>query len=210
MPSFIETPRFPENISYGSSGGPGFKTFIFEGHSGIEQRNIAWSRARGHWNVAHGVRDKSDMDALRAFFYNAAGRALGFRFKDWGDYELDQEAIGTGDGSNPTFPITKTYSAGNPYVRRIFKPVSGTLVVRVNSVVQTEGAGASKYQVDYTTGIITFGASAIPAIGHVVDVTGEFDVPVRFDTDQMSAAHDGFLVESWANIPIVELLLEEP
>ena len=105
MTTFIETPRFPENISYGSSGGPGFSTFVFEGHSGVEQRAIQWSRARAKYNASMGIRDKSDMDDVRAFFYNTRGKALGFRFKDWGDYQLDDEEIGTGDGVVADFQI---------------------------------------------------------------------------------------------------------
>lgn len=209
MVDFIETPRFPDNISYGSSGGPGFKTFIFEGHTGIEQRSINWSRARGRWDVSYGVRDKSDMDTLRAFFYQMRGRAVGFRYKDWGDYELGNENIGTGNGVQTVFNVTKSYGSTNTYVRRIFKLVTGALVVRVNNVVVPIGSGTSQVAVNYNTGVLTFGSAAIPGDTLPITVTGEFDVPVRFDTDVMAAAHDGFLTESWGSIPLVELLLED-
>ena len=207
---FLETPRFDENISYGSSGGPAFKTTVFEGHSGVEQRSINWSRAKGQWNVAQGIRDKSDMDSIRAFFVNVKGRAIGFRFKDWGDYELVDSNIGTGDGIETTFLLTKTYTVGAlSYVRRIFKPVSGTLVVKVDGVTVPIGAGSTEVAVDYTTGTLVFGADVIPADTKPVTVSGEFDTPVRFDTDQLSASHEGFIVESWTSIPLVEILLED-
>jgi hypothetical protein len=38
--------RFPEDISYGSSGGPGFSTDIVVTQGGFEQRNINWQVAR--------------------------------------------------------------------------------------------------------------------------------------------------------------------
>ncbi len=37
--SFTEI-RFPENISYGSIGGPEFSTDVVTTHNGCEQRNI--------------------------------------------------------------------------------------------------------------------------------------------------------------------------
>lgn len=207
---FLETPRFSDDISYGSGGGPGFKTFIFEGHSGIEQRSIAWSRAKGKWDVGYGIRDKADMDVVRAFFYNVKGKAIGFRFKDWGDYSVTGANIGTGDGAENTFRLTKTYTTGaNSYVRRIFKPVDGTLTIYVDGSPVAIGNGATEVDVDYATGILTFGASAIPPNGDAVTWDGEFDVPVRFDTDQLQAVHDGHETETWGNIPLVEVLLED-
>lgn len=207
MLAFLETPRFPEQISYGSSGGPSFKTFVFEGNSGIEQSTVAWSRARHKYNAQKGITDKDDMDVVRAFFLNVAGRARGFRWKDWGDYELVNANIGTGDGVEDTFRITKKYVTDSLiYTRRIFKPVSG-IQVYVNAVLKTI---TTDYTIDLATGIITFGGGDIPAAAQAVTVTGEFDVPVRLDTDNLDAAHDGFLIETWGSIPLVELLLEEP
>jgi uncharacterized protein (TIGR02217 family) len=207
--AFLEV-QMDVNISYGSGGGPGFKTLIFEGHTGLEQRSISWTRAKGKWNVAQGIRNQSDMDTIRKLFYNTSGRAAGFRFKDWGDYQLTNEQIATGDGTTLAFKIIKTYSVtGSSYVRRIFKPVSGTMVVADNATVRTEGAGAGKYTVDYTTGIITFDNAIKPANGHAITVSCDFDVPVRFDVDELSSSMDGYLTESWSNIPLVEILLED-
>jgi uncharacterized protein (TIGR02217 family) len=207
MLSFLETPRFPEQISLGSSGGPSFKTHIFEGNSGVEQGSSVWSRTRHRYNARKGITDKDDMDVVRAFFLNLRGRARGFRWKDWSDYELIDEQIGVGDGTTAVFKIIKTYTVGSlSYVRRIFKPVSG-LQVRVNGVLKIE---SNHYTLDYTTGIITFSGLDIPTTGHPITVTGEFDVPVRLDTDQLEASHEGFLTETWDQIPLVELLLDEP
>lgn len=205
--TFIETPRFPDNISYGSSGGPGFKTHIFDGHTGIEQRNMIWSIAKGRWDVSHGIRDKSDMDLLREFFYMARGRGHGFRFKDHSDYEIINGLIGVGDGSNRVFPIVKIYGSGaTTYTRRIFKPISGTLTLTVAGLPVVSG-----FTADYTLGVITFDndPADIPDAAQEVRVSCEFDVPARFDIDQMSTVHDGWLTESWSSIPIVELLEEE-
>lgn len=207
--TFNDTTRFPDDIAYGSSGGPGFKTFVFEGHSGVEQRNQAWSIARGAWDVSYGIRDKADMDTVRAFFFAHRGKLIGFRFKDWGDFELTAETIAQGDGSTVVFQIISTYSIGpsaNNYTRTIKKIVAATVTIEVNGTPVTLGTGATEVDLDYDTGIMTFGASAVPGSGLDIDVTAEFDVPVRFDTDNMSAAHEGFETEAWGSIPIVEIL----
>lgn len=205
MADFIETPRFPDDISYGSSGGPNFKTWVYEGHSGKEQRNIGWATSKARYDVSHAIKDKADMDTLRSWFYAMQGRAYGFRFKDWGDYELVDEQIGTGDGTTAVFPIIKTYTVGlNNYTRRIFKPIATGLVVKVNGVTQTL---TTHYTVDTTTGKITFVTP--PSAALPITVTCEFDVPVRFDTDQFTASHEGWLMESWSSIGLVELILED-
>lgn len=205
--AFYETPRFPDDIAYGSSGGPEFRTFIFEGQSGIEQRYSTWARHRARYDVSYGIRDTTDMDTVRAFFYNMNGRAHGFRFKDWADYTMTQEVIAQGDGLETQFGITKTYTAGaQTYVRRIFKPIGAGLIVRVSGVVQVL---STDYTIDTTTGIITFDPGSTPASMADIDVTCEFDVPVRFDTDTMSAAHDGFTTESWGSIPLIEIIIED-
>lgn len=207
--TFNDTERFPTDISYGSQGGPGFKTFVYEGHSGVETRNASWSIARGRWDVGYGIRDKTDMDIVRAFFFAHRGKLIGFRFKDWGDYQLTDEQIGTGDGAEDTFQCIKTYSQGptaNNYVRNIYKLVSGTVSVEVAGSPITVGAGINDVNVDYDTGILTFGSSAIPSAAQAITVTAEFDVPVRFDVDQMQASHVGFETEDWSSIPVVEIL----
>ena len=206
---FIETPRFPVNVSYGSGGGPEFKTGVFTGHSGTEQRQINRERSKGSWDVSQGIRDKADMDALRTFFRACRGKAVGFRFKDWGDYQLVQEVIGAADNLETVFDLIKTYTAGSESdVRRILKPVPTSLDADAPFVVRVNGSTVdpADYTVSYTAGTVTFDAA--PVTG-AIDVTCEFDVPVRFDTDKLDAKHDGWMQESWASIPIIELLEED-
>lgn len=205
MVDFVEVPRFPDDIAEGSSGGPSWRTDIFESNDATEVRNQVWEKVRHTYDVSYGIRDKEAMDIVRAFFFDVRGRAFGFRFKDWGDYSLSGEAIGTGDGTNRVFKITKSYGTNNPYVRRIFKPVAGTVVVYVDNIVVAD----SVYAVDTTTGIITFTPGNAPANTKVVTVDCEFDVPVRFDTDVLASTHDGWLTEEWPNIPLKELKMED-
>lgn len=198
MPSFHEV-QFPTDISYGSAGGPEFSTDIVIMHSGAEQRNANWSEARAVYDVTHGVKTQTQLDTLIAFFRSRQGRAYGFRFKDWSDYYATGEVIGTGDGSTTAFQLVKSYTSGATTISRdIKKPVSGTVVVYVDDVEQESGVS-----VNTATGVVTF--SSAPAADAVITADFEFDVPVRFDTDRLSASLDDFGVNSWNNIPIVEI-----
>lgn len=201
-PAFIEE-RLPTHISYGSSGGPGFLTSVFTAASGDEQRNRNWSKARAKYDISYGITDKADMDAVIAFFMNVGGRVTGFRFKDWADYQIENQLIGVGDGSTTAFQLIKTYTVGSySYERPIKKPVDGTMTgVTVNSVAVVED---TDFTVDYTTGILTFNSA--PPSSHDIEVAScEFDVPVRFDVDELPVVHEAWLAESLSSIPLVEL-----
>lgn len=196
--AFHET-RLPVDIELGAVGGPSFFTTVLELFSGYEQRNINWTKARGRWDIGYGIREEADMDSVRDFFYARRGRAHGFRFKDWTDYELDTQQIGTGDGTETEFQIYKRYSDGGYYYDRdIKKPVSGTVEVYLNGALQASG-----YSVDTTTGVITFDTA--PSIGDVVSAACDFDVPVRFDIDQLPVTAHGLQLQSVTGIDIVEL-----
>lgn len=196
--AFVEV-QFPTDISYGSSGGPEYATDIVASLSGYEQRNVNWEQARARYNVAHGVKTKAQLDALIAFFRARKGRAHGFRFKDWTDYQATGETLGTGNGVQTQFQLVKRYvSGGVTEIRSIKKPVSGTVQVYKNAVLQTSGVS-----VDSTTGMVTF--TVAPAIGQVISASFQFDVPVRFDTDKLSASLDAYGIHSWLDIALLEV-----
>lgn len=204
--------RFPEKISYGAVGGPGFKTTVFTRASGYEDRNVEWAKARAEYDVAHGIKTQAELDQLLAFFYARRAKAYGFRFKDWSDYKscsatktpaAADQSLGTGDGTNRVFQLVKTYSdAADSYVRTINKPVSGTVKIAVDGVLKTE---TTHYTIDYTTGVVTFTVGNAPGSGAAVTAGYEFDVPCRFDTDKMLPQIEDYNVHTWGQIPIVEI-----
>jgi uncharacterized protein (TIGR02217 family) len=288
--AFIETPRFPENISRGASGGPGYQTDVVVVSSGHEKRNITWPLGRARYDVAHGVRTQAQMDTLIAFFRSMKGKAHGFRFKDWNDFSCTaaQGLLGTGNGTGtPVHQLGKQYVAGAlNEVRTIRKPVSGQVAVQRNGGAVTAGAGAGQIAIDSTTGLITFvadaqaaassitvgatttvvlasnpgtliagqllylsgftGASAalvndqahtinsvsgagpftfvlatvttgatitlgsglgrrFPQPADALTWSGQFDVPVRFDIDQMAVSIEAFQLYTWGQIPLIEI-----
>ena len=206
--------QFPPKISYGSKGGPMFSTEVVASFSGYEQRNINWSQARARYDVSSGVKTQEQMQELMSFFLARRGRAVGFRFKDWSDYQGKNQFIGFGDGKSKDFQLVKRYFSENKhaminfdgedkqqyaYQRIIHKPVQNDYFrVYKNSVLVNGG-----FEIDYTKGIVKFNRPPEPLEAITVDF--EFDVPVRFDTDHLDGQIDSFQVNSWNNIPLLEI-----
>lgn len=289
--AFIESPRFPDKIAYGSVGGPGFNTTVVVVDSGYESRNQNWTYPKCVYDVSHGAKTQDELKELIAFFRTVGkGRANSFRFKDYTDYVcIPSEGIldaGVGTGM-PTYQMYKQYaSESNTDTRPIKKPVSGTLSVFKNGVSVSFGASAGQMSIDTTTGVVTFVADAtssassitvgatttvvlagnpgtlvsgkklylsgftgadaalVNGIAHTVNSvsgsgpytfilatntagktitlgsglgskfpqasdtlawSGEFDVPVRFDVDQMRVSIDDYNAYTWGQITIVEV-----
>lgn len=189
--------RLPEEIERGSQGGPSFSTTIISLSSGFEKRNVNWSRFKTKWNIGYGVRNRESYFALYEFFVLRQGKAYGFRFKDWTDFEAVDEPLDDGDGSTTQFQLQRVYSdAVRTYNRPIQKPVL-PITVKVN------GSETTDFTIDDTTGVITFDNA--PANGATITWSGEFDVPVRFDTDSLDIDLTLFDAGSVPNIPIVEV-----
>lgn len=288
--AFIETPRFPENISRGAVGGPGYKTEVVVVSSGREKRNIEWPIGRSSFDAAHGVRTQAQMDVLIAFFRSMKGRAHGFRYKDWMDYQCLQTngVLGTGNGTGgPIYQLGKRYVTGAlDALRPIRKPVAGQVALQRNGVPVAFGAGAGEASIDTTTGLVTFvrdaqsnatsitvgatttvvlttnpgtlvaaqklylsgftgaNASLVNDLAHTINsVTGagpftftlatvttgatitlgagigrkfaqeadaltwagQFDVPCRFNTDEMRVSAESLNLYTWGQIPIIEV-----
>ncbi len=196
--TFVET-QFPNDIALGCVGGPTFSTDIVETFGGFEQRNINWSASRGEWHVGQAVKTRTQLATLIAFFRARRGRAIGFRFKDWSDFSASNNIIGVAVAAQQDFQLVKSYTSGGVTVdRTITKPVSGTVHVFRDSVEQMSG-----WTVNTATGVVHF-TSGLTG-GEVISATFEFDVPVRFDTDQLEITHETYEIGGWLNIPIVEL-----
>ena len=167
--------------------------------------------------MALGVRTQAELSDLIKFFQVARGKGHYFRYKDWVDYKsCDAEAtatnidqnIGTGDSSDGTngtqdYQLKKVYTLGGAIIneRNITRPVNSTILIAVDGVAKTE---STHYNIDYDTGIVTFTAGNRPLTGEAVTWGGEFDVPCRFDTDELEISLD-FFEHGSASIPVVEV-----
>lgn len=202
---FVEE-RFPDCISFGSSGGPGFMTNVVEFDSGIVSVNQEWDSLRARYTVTFENTPPEDIRLVEDFFYVCKGRAIGFRFKDWNDYQIVNQNIAVGDGVTNSWQIFKRYTSGTTiYDRPIYKPleVSSTgddMQVTVDGVLQTMNG---QVYVNEARGILSFNTP--PPAGAIVKIVyGEFDVPVRFDTDSLDISYDEFRQLS-LEVPLIEI-----
>lgn len=150
--SFAEI-RLEMGFDYGASGGPEYRTSIIELASGHERRNIDWEASRGRWDLGERIIDQDEKEFLLKFHRARNGRAIGFRFKDWSDWEGLDEVLTTTGASN--YQLIKTYAdiAGS-YVRSIQKPVTDTVTLKRN------GSPYAGFTLNSTTGILTLTADS--------------------------------------------------
>jgi uncharacterized protein (TIGR02217 family) len=93
----------------------------------------------------------------------------------------------------------KHYPSGGVIETRVItKPVAGTVTLYRDGLEATSG-----WTVDTTTGLVTF--SIAPAVGIQVTADFAFDVPVRFDNDQMDVTIETYQLGSWGQIILLEV-----
>ncbi|WP_294334608.1 DUF2460 domain-containing protein [uncultured Sphingomonas sp.] len=184
---------FPIALGREAEVAPELSTAIVTSAGGAERRNAAWAEARTHYDVGPGVRSEADIAALLGFFRARMGPARGFRLRDPFDFDAKDAVIGVGDGTNARFQLVKIYGES---VRRITRPVAGTVALKLNGVATTAfslGEG----------GMVTLDVP--PAAGVQVTASFVFDVPVRFAEDQLRVSRATFLAGAAASVPLVEI-----
>ncbi len=195
------------DVERGAQGGPGFKTTVLVLSSGFEKRNKDWERVRGRWDLSYGLDKKSNQEKVLAFFHVSEGRLNGFRFKDWTDFQIGSDTpadapqeIAVTNGTNAQYQVKRRYTITGPitFDRSTTRLVAGTARVFLDAVEQVSG-----FTVDVDTGVVTF--SVAPTVGQSLGIICEFDVPVRFDIDQLDLSAERDDVFSFPNVPVVEL-----
>lgn len=211
MAAFHEV-RFPLRLALGVSGGPVRRTDIVNLSNGRESRNQRWKHARRAYDAGSGIRSVADLYEVLAFFEARRGELYGFRFRDpvdckscppGGTPAATDQRIGTGDGATAQFQLVKTYAdAGGAFIRRVEKPVEGSVVVSVEGVK----VPPSDVSVDHLTGMVTFRAGKVPPAGAAIRAGFEFDVPVRFAIDRIDVNLTAFEAGRIPSIPLMEIL----
>ncbi len=205
--------RFPLDLALKATGGPERRTDVVVMASGREERNQRWAHSRRRYDAGYGVRSFAALAEVVAFFEERRGRLYGFRFRDRLDWKsalpdsaigIADQTLGTGTGARTVFQLIKRYGGDHePYDRPIAKPVEGSVRVAVAGLEKTRGAD---FDLDVTTGLVTFRPGAIPPPGASVTAGFAFDVPVRFDTDVLDVNYEAFGAGAIPRIPLVEIL----
>lgn len=167
MPNFMESPRFPEDISCWAVGGPNFNTGVAELFSGRENRVVNWDQARCRFDLSEALRSSNpnSLYALKTvikYFRGMKGKAYGFRWKDRDDNAATQDGTvagseglmgTTGLGAGvPQYQMYKQYfvATGFADLRKIRKPVaSGFLAYR-------NGVSVGAATLDTANGLVTY------------------------------------------------------
>lgn len=183
---------FPLALGREAEVAPEVSTAIVTSAGGREARNADWAEARTAYDVGPGVRSEADIAALLGFFRARMGPARGFRLRDPFDFSGDGEVLGVGDGEASSFPLVRTYGE---VVRRITRPVSGSVSVSV------DGVETGDFSV--SGGVVTLDVP--PGAGAVVTASFLFDVPVRFAEDRLSVSRATFLAGVAASVALVEI-----
>ena len=201
--------RFPTNISRGAQGGPERRTDVVTTASGREERNSRWVNSRRRYNAGFGVKSLNDIQQVVAFFEERRGRLHAFRWKDHVDFKscaasatpsANDQTLGVSDGTTASFQLIKKYGSGlRDYARVIAAPVAGTILVAVN------GSASNFFTLNLQTGILTFTAGHIPTMGQIITAGFEFDVPVRFDSDQLTINIANFQAGEIPDINLIEV-----
>ena len=192
--------RFPLHLAFGARGGPVRSVDILELANGAEVRNARGRHSRRQYNAAAGLKSRNQAVELLDFFESRNGPLYGFRFRDPLDYEAES-VLGFGDGEQTLFALIKAYgTAPQSYIRRITKPVDGTVRVRVDDV-------ETPVSIDHSSGLIQF--QTAPDESAIITANFEFDVPVRFATEALEIVLDDFEVTEIQNIPLIEIFQYE-
>lgn len=192
----------------GALGGPRFDTMVVAVRGGAEQRTQNWTYPLHAWDVSQGINSSADFQAVRAHFLTAAGKQHGWRFKDHTDYSAAHTGIEKGvlaGLTSTTFQLVKRYTSGAQTLdRKILKPLAAGFELKDAGVTLTL---TTHYTLNTVNGVVT---TTSPRTAADLTWSGEFDVPMRYDTDALQARAvarnptRGILMQ-WESIPIVEL-----
>lgn len=205
--AWLNSPRFPEDISIGSSGGPILRRTRVQTRSGRRYTNEDWDYPLHQYNVAYGVRRPNEVYALTQYFL-AVG-ANKFRYQDFADYKscppdttpaFNDQPLGTGNGTQTDFPIFKQYVAGSLVrYRPILTPVTTGFLVGVDGVNQGSG-----WSLQFVNNIYIVRFNSAPGNNLPLTWGGEFDVPCEFGVDELPVSFDNRRLRS-TNVPVHEV-----
>lgn len=166
--AFAEIRFNGDRIIYGTNGGPVYKTAVVQTNGGREQRSAVWDYPMSSFDFVDRLILEDEMDYINNFFHAMLGMEIGFRFKDWADFETKGSGVineGFGNGA-PTGQTFKRYAAGPlTQFRKISKPIGETVLS-----ITMDGSPVA-CSLDDTTGVVTFDAVTKTITGGVAEGT---------------------------------------
>lgn len=185
-----------------AKGGPQFANARSESTTGNMSVNISRQDYISEYEIGY-VKNKADAYGLRAFHILRWGDGYAFRFLAPDDNNDDGKGILVDANGAQVSSVTNTSiyylaklytDAGRSYIRRIIKPVSGQITIKL------AGSPAAA-TIDYTNGKVTMGAS-----GSTPTWTGNFHLAVMFITPFNDMQNEPSSVFIWTGIKVREVL----
>jgi uncharacterized protein (TIGR02217 family) len=178
---------FPLSVSLRPVFGPVFSNDRVEVESGKSYTNQNWSQPLQRGKVSFDARRPRDIAIVRQWHYNMRGRAIGFRVRDHGDYQVP-DVNGTGvlvpiSDTGGVYQLAKRYTRGAiSFDRFIQKPEVGATSLYDDLTLKLL---TTHYTIDESTGLITilFTPSGPPE--DVLSWRGTFHVPMQFTSDAL-------------------------
>lgn len=174
-----------DSIAVGFRGGPEWATTNVMSVSGFDTRNQQRAVPVHRYRFTGAETAIATLRSLKAFHMGVRGRLKSWLLKDWSDYSVTGESLGTVDGATTSFPLKKTYSTFNGYARTNFYVKTSTLKVYIDGVEQTINSDFTVTDAGngYCQGPVVFGSPAPTGSPGALTWDGEFYVPVTFDQD---------------------------
>lgn len=189
--------RLSPRVEAGFSAMPTRFTRVAPLRNGHERRNANWSQARRRYTGRYSNWTREMREELLNLVHAAEGMTYAFLFRDFSDYAVTNQLLEAATGTNPV-QLIKTYTFGTrTHTRTITRPVESTLTVYDAGVAK---AGT----VDATTGLFT---PSTAWSGGAITATFEFDVPVRFASDEIEFVLPHREI-SEVNVELIEVLGE--
>lgn len=181
--AFIDA-RLLECVADGFEGKKTYATRIHPLRSGHEARNKARSNGRWTFYAVAGSLDPEDWPLILDAFDAVQGSGDSFRFHNPLDGSVVGQSLGDAPaGSTPVQLVKSSTFATVTRTRNITKPVAGSV-----TVYQTGVAKAGTYST--LTGLFT--PSTAWTEGEPLTADFEWDVPVRFEADELAPTYEDF------------------
>jgi uncharacterized protein (TIGR02217 family) len=174
--------RLSAKVEAGFSAVVGSSTRIVSLKNGYERRNSNWAMKKRRFSARTANWDATTRAEVLNLAHACEGMTYGFLFRDWNDYNVTAQSLGTAPSGSTAVQLVKTYTFGSrTHTRTITKPVASTV-----TVYQDNGSGvfvAKPGTTDEATGLFT--PTTAWTAGRAIQWTGEFLVPVRFASDDI-------------------------
>lgn len=162
------------------AGRPVFQDAHRQHTNGRERRNAEQAYARHAYSAPFRNIRPADYANIKQMHLVCRGMLHAFKFKDLLDFEAVGEVFGAGTGAQTVFQLRKISTIdGVSYTRNVYA---------IRSAAVTVNGVASSPTIDMDRGTVTFAAA--PAAAAVLRWTGEFDIWVRFNQDDLPFSID--------------------